>query len=225
MRVYISLYPAIESESESLQWAASGSNIILYLTAIDPIHVNIGSVLCPSTDVIPLASVFTARIIVFEVQVPITPGASVSTFPFFLILWLTVDQGGVIPPLSRRSGFHIQAYCHARQGNGRDNQAESQVYDFSHITFELPLTVGSCRVLTKSASAEVQITLRSTTISGPTTRAQPIPLELFSVNKEMGRILIRRGGETIAAGASLLPFVRDSAYLALDLGIVTGITA
>lgn len=69
---------AIESESESLQWAASGSNVILYLTAIDPIHVNIGSVLCPPNDVIPLASVFTARIIVFEIQVPIIAGASVS---------------------------------------------------------------------------------------------------------------------------------------------------
>lgn len=56
------------------------------------------------------------------------------------------------------------------------------------------------RVLTKSVSAEIQITLRSTTISGPTARAQPIPLEPFSVNKEMGRVLIRRAGETIAAG-------------------------
>jgi len=27
-----------------------------------------------------------------------------------------------------------------------------------------------------------------------------IPLETFSANKEMGRVLIRRGGETIAAG-------------------------
>ena len=56
------------------------------------------------------------------------------------------------------------------------------------------------RVLTKSASAEVYITLRSPLYSGPATTVQPIPLEPFSVNKEMGRILIRRGGETIAAG-------------------------
>ena len=57
-------------------------------------------------------------------------------------------------------------------------------------------------MLTKSTSAEVQITLRSPTYSGPSARPQPIPLERFVTNKEMGRILIRRGGETIAAGES-----------------------
>lgn len=49
----------------------------LYLTAVDPIQLNIGSVLCPTTDVITLASVFSARIIVFDIQVPILAGTSV----------------------------------------------------------------------------------------------------------------------------------------------------
>ena len=56
------------------------------------------------------------------------------------------------------------------------------------------------RVLPKSMSAEVQITLRTTSMSDPSSRVQAIPLEPFSVNKDMGRILIRRSGETIAAG-------------------------
>jgi hypothetical protein len=51
----------------------------------------------------------------------------------------------------------------------------------------------------KGTSAEVQISLRSTTLSGPAA-VRPIPLETFAVNKDMGRILIRRGGETIGAG-------------------------
>lgn len=68
---------AIEAETESLQWAAAGSNVTLSLTAVDPVHLNIGSVLCPLSDVIPLASTFTARVIVFDIQVPITAGASV----------------------------------------------------------------------------------------------------------------------------------------------------
>lgn len=55
----------------------------------------------------------------------------------------------------------------------------------------------SPRVLTKGASAEVQITIRS---EGGTGRAYSVPLEAFGTNKEMGRVLIRRGGETIAAG-------------------------
>ena len=49
-------------------------------------------------------------------------------------------------------------------------------------------------------SAKVQITLRSGTMSGPSSKQVSIPIEPFAVNKEMGRILLRRGGETIAAG-------------------------
>ena len=55
-------------------------------------------------------------------------------------------------------------------------------------------------VLTKSTSAEVHISLRATAMTGPNSVAKPISIEPFSVNKDMGRILIRRGGETIAAG-------------------------
>ena len=59
------------------------------------------------------------------------------------------------------------------------------------------------RVLTKGTSAEVQIVLRSTVVSGISSTSR-IPLETFAVNKDMGRILLRRGGETIAAGKSCL---------------------
>lgn len=75
-------------------------------------------------------------------------------------------------------------------------------------------------VLTKGTSAEVQINIRPASLSGPNSRAQPIPLEPFSVNKEMGRILIRRQGETIAAGtlSSLL-----SSSLSLHLVLLSGV--
>ena len=53
-------------------------------------------------------------------------------------------------------------------------------------------------VLTKGTSAEVQIGLRPNPVYNIAGRG--IPLEPFSVNKDMGRILIRRAGETIAAG-------------------------
>ena len=64
------------------------------------------------------------------------------------------------------------------------------------------MTKKSPRVLTKGASAEVQITLRS---AGGTGKAYSVPLETFAMNKEMGRVLIRRGGETIAAGEQDFP--------------------
>ena len=68
---------AIDLDERSVSWAAAGSNATLYLTAIDPIHLNIGSVLCPLNDPVPLATGFSARIIVFDVQLPITSGTSV----------------------------------------------------------------------------------------------------------------------------------------------------
>jgi elongation factor 1 alpha-like protein len=52
-------------------------------------------------------------------------------------------------------------------------------------------------VLQKGTTALVEITLRSTPGAQ---KAATIPLEIASVNKEMGRVLIRRTGETIAAG-------------------------
>jgi elongation factor 1 alpha-like protein len=54
-------------------------------------------------------------------------------------------------------------------------------------------------VLTSNVSAEVEIILRATSHLP----AKPIPLEAFSSNKDMGRVLIRRGGETISAGIVL----------------------
>ena len=50
----------------------------LYLTAIDPIQLNVGSVLCSPSALVPLVTTFTARVIVFDIQVPITAGVSVS---------------------------------------------------------------------------------------------------------------------------------------------------
>lgn len=76
--LYPHLWLGIEVEEENQPWAAAGSNVTIYLTLIDPVHVNIGTVLCPLTDIVPLASVFTAQIIVFDIQVPITAGTSVS---------------------------------------------------------------------------------------------------------------------------------------------------
>jgi hypothetical protein len=69
---------AIETESDRVQWAAAGSNVTLYLTAIDPIHLDVGRVLCSPNAPVELVSAFTARIIVFDIQVPILAGTSVS---------------------------------------------------------------------------------------------------------------------------------------------------
>lgn len=155
----------IDVEEQSVPWAAAGTNATLYLTSIDPIHLSIGSVLCPPSDIVPLATVFTARIIVFDIQLPIITGASIELFHHSRDVPATISK--LIATLDRASGV---------------------------VTKKNP------RVLTKGISAEVEISLRAGTLSGPALSARPIPLEPFSVNKDMGRILVRRGGETISAG-------------------------
>lgn len=156
---------AIEVEDENQPWAAAGSNVTVYLTSIDPVHINIGTVLCPLTDTIPLVSVFTAKIIVFDIQIPITAGTSVELFHHSRDVPATISK--LIATLDRAAGTVIKQ---------------------------------NPRVLTKATSAEVQISLRAATMSGPASTARPMPLEPFASNKDMGRILIRRGGETIGAG-------------------------
>lgn len=54
-------------------------------------------------------------------------------------------------------------------------------------------------MLQKGVTATVELSLRALPGSS---RTATIPLETASSNKEMGRVLIRRGGETIAAGQS-----------------------
>ncbi|KAH9850047.1 hypothetical protein C2E23DRAFT_905383 [Lenzites betulinus] len=156
---------AIDSDGDSLPWAGAGSNVNVTLTGVDPISLNIGSVLCRPTHLIPLVSTFSARIIVFDIQVPITAGTSVELFHHSRDVPASISR--LISVMDRSNGSIIK---------------------------------NKPRVLTKNMSAEVEISLRNSTYSGPASRALPIPIEPFSVNKEMGRILIRRGGETIGAG-------------------------
>jgi elongation factor 1 alpha-like protein len=67
----------IDVDKETVPWAAAGSNVTLTLTAIGHEHLSIGYVLCSPTEPIQVATVFTARIIVFDIQVPVTAGTSV----------------------------------------------------------------------------------------------------------------------------------------------------
>ena len=83
---------AIEVEEENVPWAMAGSNTTLFLTNIDPINLAVGSVLCTPSNLIPLATTFTARIIIFEVQVPITAGASVRNVSIFVLVVSDVVQ-------------------------------------------------------------------------------------------------------------------------------------
>jgi translation elongation factor EF-1alpha len=59
------------------------------------------------------------------------------------------------------------------------------------------------RFISKNTAAVVEITLRSNSHS-LVAKPSVIPIETFSMNKLMGRVVLRRGGETIGAGTSVL---------------------
>jgi hypothetical protein len=68
----------------------------------------------------------------------------------------------------------------------------------------------------------VEVTLRTS----PGGRTPTIPLETGIENKEMGRVLLRRGGETIAAGGSCLGAVpRKGCAYPRHLGVVMELLA
>jgi elongation factor 1 alpha-like protein len=96
---------AIERDDESVQYASAGQNVTLYLAQIDPIHLNIGSVLCPLAipELVPMATTFTAQILVFDISQPIITGTPVELFhhsnnvPATITKLLSVmDKGSII---------------------------------------------------------------------------------------------------------------------------------
>ncbi|KAK8869588.1 hypothetical protein IAR55_000155 [Kwoniella newhampshirensis] len=151
----------IEVDDDSAPYAVAGQNVTLYLSGIDSIHLSIGTVLCPTSQPVPLVTKFTAQILVFDLQSPIITGTAVELFHHSMNLPATISK--------------LVA-----------------VMEKGQVTKKNP------RVLQKGTTAMVELTLRPNGSSGG--RTPTIPLETAADNKEMGRVLIRRNGETIAAG-------------------------
>jgi elongation factor 1 alpha-like protein len=69
---------AIEVDEDSAPYAVAGQNVTLYLSGIDPIHLAIGTVLCPTSAPVRLVNQFQAQILTFDLQTPIIAGTAVS---------------------------------------------------------------------------------------------------------------------------------------------------
>ncbi|GAA5828764.1 hypothetical protein JCM11251_005863 [Rhodosporidiobolus azoricus] len=154
---------ALEVDGELVPYASAGQNATVFLSNIDAVQLNVGSVLCPPTALVSLASSFTAQIIVFEPKHPITAGYAIELFHHSRDIPATII--GLEALLDKATG---------------------------------KVTKGSPRMLTKNSSARVRIQLRPAAGG-----RSSIPIEPFSVNKSMGRIVLRRNGETVAAGVVL----------------------
>jgi hypothetical protein len=98
---------AIEVDEDSAPYAVAGQNVTLYLSGIDPKHLAIGTVLCPTSLPVPLVTQFTAQILVFDLQSPIIAGTPVSGASM-------TDSSSLLPSRYRRHPSPISATLRPR---------------------------------------------------------------------------------------------------------------
>uniref|UniRef100_A0A3B1J7K3 HBS1-like protein n=1 Tax=Astyanax mexicanus TaxID=7994 RepID=A0A3B1J7K3_ASTMX len=83
----------ITLHDEPLDWAAAGDHVSLTVTGMDIIKINVGCVFCDTKEPIKACSRFRARILLFNIEVPITQG-----FPV-LLHYQTVSEPATIRKL------------------------------------------------------------------------------------------------------------------------------
>lgn len=81
-------------DSNSISTAFAGDQVTITLSGIDASNITLGSVICHTKDVVPIATRFQARIIVFNVKMPITNG-----FPVVVHLHGSLVEAAVIVKL------------------------------------------------------------------------------------------------------------------------------
>nr|XP_020445316.1 HBS1-like protein [Monopterus albus] len=83
----------ITLHNEALDWAAAGDHVSLTVTGMDIIKINVGCVFCDPKDPIRVCTRFRARILLFNIEVPVTQG-----FPV-LLHYQTVSEPATIRKL------------------------------------------------------------------------------------------------------------------------------
>ncbi|XP_013874357.1 HBS1-like protein [Austrofundulus limnaeus] len=83
----------ITLHDEALDWAAAGDHVSLTVTGMDIIKINVGCVFCHPKEPIRVCTRFKARILLFNIEVPITQG-----FPV-LLHYQTVSEPATIRKL------------------------------------------------------------------------------------------------------------------------------
>ncbi|KAM8831993.1 HBS1-like protein isoform 1-T1 [Spinachia spinachia] len=83
----------ITLHDEALDWAAAGDHVSLTVTGMDIIKINVGCVFCDPKEPIRVCTRFRARILLFNIEVPITKG-----FPV-LLHYQTVSEPATIRKL------------------------------------------------------------------------------------------------------------------------------
>lgn len=132
----------------------AGDQATVTLSGIEMQNVSIGNILCDTQSPVQVASKFQARIVVFNITIPITKGFMVVLHHQSLVESAVVSK--LISQLNKSTGEILKKH---------------------------PRFLGN----NTSAIVEIQV-------------SKPIALELYSDCKELGRVMLRVGGVTIAAG-------------------------
>ncbi|XP_040453447.1 HBS1-like protein isoform X4 [Falco naumanni] len=83
----------ITLHDEPVDWAAAGDHVSLTLTGMDIIKINVGCVFCDPKEPIKVCTRFRARVLIFNIEVPITKG-----FPV-LLHYQTISEPATIRKL------------------------------------------------------------------------------------------------------------------------------
>jgi len=132
----------------------AGDHVTLTLAGPDQANVTGGMVVCDPSSPVPVTSRFLARIVIFNIETPITKG-----YPVIVHYGSVSEQGNIkklISLINKSSGEVVKS---------------------------------KPRCLTGNQSAVIEVVL-----------SRPIPLELYKNNRELGRFMLRSGGNTLAAG-------------------------
>ncbi|XP_059838465.1 HBS1-like protein isoform X3 [Hypanus sabinus] len=67
----------ITLHEEPLDWAAAGDHVILTVTGVDIIKINVGCIFCDPKAPIKTCTMFRARVLIFNIDIPVTQGLPV----------------------------------------------------------------------------------------------------------------------------------------------------
>lgn len=136
------------------QIAFAGDSVILTLVGIEMTNIAIGSIVCDRNEPIRASTRFQARIVIFNIDLPIT------------------------------KGFPVEIHYQSLTEPGQVRRLISQLHK---STGEVIKKKPRCLVKNSNAVVEIEV-------------ERPICVELYRDYKDLGRVMLRSGGHTIAAG-------------------------
>ncbi|KAK9371547.1 uncharacterized protein V1513DRAFT_386623 [Lipomyces chichibuensis] len=136
-------------------WAVAGDNVQIALSNIDIVHLRAGDILCTASNPVQCAKIFSARIIVFQLRIPLIKGSNI-----LIYRGRTTEAARIL---------RLTAVVDKSTGK---------------------ITKNKPRHLISGQTAIVELEVMG---SG-------FPMDTFKASKDLGRIVLRQDGVTVAAG-------------------------